>query len=1707
MRVKKTILVFLISIFATAQLTIAAPTTAQQAKKVVKGWLRQTQNKPLDVPLGQAIQKVDTFADPNVAPTYYIVYIEPSGFVIVPADDDVEPIIGFSPNGEYNPSLDNPLGALVTRDMAGRVQHVRKASSKQNKGLNLSKEKRKWSDLESIADEDVLPPGANIQLPADVRVSPLVQSVWDQSTECGANCYNIYTPENYVCGCVATAMAQLMRFYQLPAAPNGTGPFQIWVNGNSQDNFLRGGDGNGGNYAWNNMVLDPDCAITQIQRQAIAALTYDAGVASHMQYDTTVAGGSGAWMDDAQDALLNVFSYSNVIHGGAFHSNSNIGDGLSAMVNPNLDAGYPVLFAIHRTGGGHAIVCDGYGYDSSVLYHHLNMGWGESNGAQNVWYDLPNINSSPFAYTTISVCLYNIYTTGSNEIISGRVTDESGNPVSGATVTATRTGGGTYTTSTNSRGVYALAKIPSNSSYTIAATKSGYTFSNRNANTAISSDFSTTSGNIWAVDFTPGSTPINHPPVLSNPQVSPTSGTENTNFTYTIHYYDADGDAPIMGKARVYIDGQPELMVRENGSPADGDYTFTDQLGLGYHNYSFAFINENGFDTTSTYYNVPYVHTEGCGIELKVEVSGGPVTNNIEIKFDYGAESQQWYAPELPQNVWIDSGQQLGFSVYLESNNHTCTKWESRDDDGNLVSESLGCNDSFTLGSGNIHATAFLSYTPVNYTISGTVHRDSGSAVPGGVDLTLTSSQQTLHQHIDSTSFSFTGVKGGVPVSITYEASDGGYAFSPPSVSWGNLKSDHTGEDITGFSSDTTSPMTSFVMIPPAVSEDSSVTFSWIGEDDVTVPANLMYQYKLDGVDADWSLWTLGTSILYDNLENGEYTFWVRAKDEAENINQAPTNYTFVVNAAPKVVSAERINRSVWASRLTLEMPVGASNPTDSFVLLPEHSGMSDTELAPVSIHRVDEAIPCGASEIVASELGITSAIVKSESGWLVTLPESVPSGQTVQYDIVWGKIKYFGWQDFVSVPAGFPNGGSVQFAYLDDSLRTWRCAGKWEQHGSGVADDEGWIYMDSCNRNGIIIPETTMRYVRGESWGGDAGTRTKFENGRIFKSGSNMCVIWQDERYEYDGSPPDINKRRYGLQIFDNAGNTLNSVDGTYYDRAAFYFPSGLIHGDIWIVASQSIGSQWDDPDDAWFLVLNENGTEIKSKTVFDTFQNSNGSSLSTERAYGLGNNILLLWTKEWGTAESDGRSKIVYEVWNTSGTIVKDETNLSPEPLPDSIEEDDEYWVENILSDKEGKVWISYSHDRSGQADEYYYIIISSDGNVWKGPIQTTGERMFNYCDKDGYIWATENGQFFALNPDDTVAIPARTSGWIPNQEVGLIAASAGASGYRLYDRWSPQTIQIDIPSGTNADSMMLFDMNLWDNNLHPANINLKKDTSTIWSHSGQFTGHTDVDVSGTLDEGLNILLMTQEDFLGGQVLITFPYTLPNIDGDFNNDRIVNLSDLEILATQWLGTPGDPSADIVRDHVIDFLDFAGFAENWGVDNRVSQKIVDYTLDSNPGWTYQGQWAFGQPSGSGGSNGNPDPISGYTGNNVYGVNLAGDYTTTAGGPYYLTSEAIDCTGYSNVHLKFARWLNTDFPPYASSKVEVSSNGTTWQTVWEHTGSRDITDDAWQQMDYDISSFADNQPTIYLRWSYEMGGGAYPYSGWNIDDIQLWGIR
>lgn len=167
---------------------------------------------------------------------------------------------------------------------------------------------------------------------------------------------------------------------------------------------------------------------------------------------------------------------------------------------------------------------------------------------------------------------------------------------------------------------------------------------------------------------------------------------------------------------------------------------------------------------------------------------------------------------------------------------------------------------------------------------------------------------------------------------------------------------------------------------------------------------------------------------------------------------------------------------------------------------------------------------------------------------------------------------------------------------------------------------------------------------------------------------------------------------------------------------------------------------------------------------------------------------------------------------------------------------------------------------------------------------------------------------------------------------------------------------------------------------------------------------------------------------------------------------------------------------------------------------------VQHLSLDSDPGWAREGEWAFGQPTGQGGLAGrfNPDPTSGATGTNVFGVNLNGNFSGTAGSPYRLTSSPVDLTGYQGTTLRFQRWLNTGGPAYVATKVEVSSNGSAWSTVWNANWL--IADNNWSLRSLDISAVADNQPSVQVRWSYQVTTGVKnPGSGWNIDDIQFLG--
>jgi hypothetical protein len=196
-------------------------------------------------------------------------------------------------------------------------------------------------------------------------------------------------------------------------------------------------------------------------------------------------------------------------------------------------------------------------------------------------------------------------------------------------------------------------------------------------------------------------------------------------------------------------------------------------------------------------------------------------------------------------------------------------------------------------------------------------------------------------------------------------------------------------------------------------------------------------------------------------------------------------------------------------------------------------------------------------------------------------------------------------------------------------------------------------------------------------------------------------------------------------------------------------------------------------------------------------------------------------------------------------------------------------------------------------------------------------------------------------------------------------------------------------------------------------------------------------------------------------------------------------------------------------------------------ISESISENIFFDNFDESgiTGWTSgvisgDNSWETGEPNGGYGFSfypgniglaGNPDPYFDFTTDNninyVYGQGLG---TTSAyegkSGYYnnsndYLISPAINCTDYYNTQLIFKRWANVE-ADYDEAYLEISTDGTDW-TLLDHELYPE--DESWTTVNIDISSFADRQTSVYIRWRVESDESIF-YSGWNIDDVTITGI-
>ncbi|MBK8339451.1 MAG: C10 family peptidase [Flavobacteriales bacterium] len=292
---------------------------------------------------------------------FYRVYdVDGQGFVVVAGDDAVKPILAYSTELPF-PSATMPMH--VAKWFEGYRSEIRDAVI--NGAQAVPEVAQSWQELVA---------GTLTSRTGERAVNPLMTTLWDQQPHVNALC-----PGGSVTGCVATAMAQVMKYHNHPAQGSGFHSYNEAQYGTLSANF------GATTYDWGampNVVSSPNTAV--------ATLMYHCGVGVDMDYSPQV---SGAWMIESHSpgtnhnseyALKNYFGYDPSMQGVP---RANYSDAQwIGMLKADLDASRPVLYAGFGSGGGHCFVTDGY--DNNDFFH-FNWGWG---GQANGYFEVNALN-------------------------------------------------------------------------------------------------------------------------------------------------------------------------------------------------------------------------------------------------------------------------------------------------------------------------------------------------------------------------------------------------------------------------------------------------------------------------------------------------------------------------------------------------------------------------------------------------------------------------------------------------------------------------------------------------------------------------------------------------------------------------------------------------------------------------------------------------------------------------------------------------------------------------------------------------------------------------------------------------------------------------------------------------------------------------------------------------------------------------------------------------------------------------------------------------------------------------------------------------------------------------------------------------------------------------------------------------------------------
>jgi hypothetical protein len=451
--------------------TFSSPVKIQTARLVAKNLYFERANIEGKADYGSINFSEEFIIDRNGVPMYYVLNVsDHRGWVAVSADDRTVPVICYALEGSFG---EVPVPENFTFWMKNYENQIAFAIEK-----NIPQPAKS-------ADLWMYYCNPNFELAKNtLAVSPLLGSIaWDQgcyyNAQCpvdgSGDCNHVWT------GCIATAMAQIMKYHAYPTHGYLSHSYTHATYGTLSANFGTA------TYGWASMPNSVTSSNTEV-----AEIMKHCGVSVDMNYDVS---GSGAYCSDVEYALKTYFIYaaSYAIKGAYSDADWN------ALLKGDLDLSRPILYAGQDPSGGHAFVCDGY-QGSSNDYFHFNWGWSGYYNSYNYLDNLiPGGNSSNGNFSTSQEAIIHIYpnpaTTPAADFTANQtnininsyinITDQSTNTPLVWSWTVTPSAGtsfiiGTTSSSQNPRirftiaGQYTISLTASNSAGSDAETKTNY---------------------------------------------------------------------------------------------------------------------------------------------------------------------------------------------------------------------------------------------------------------------------------------------------------------------------------------------------------------------------------------------------------------------------------------------------------------------------------------------------------------------------------------------------------------------------------------------------------------------------------------------------------------------------------------------------------------------------------------------------------------------------------------------------------------------------------------------------------------------------------------------------------------------------------------------------------------------------------------------------------------------------------------------------------------------------------------------------------------------------------------------------------------------------------------------------------------------------------------------------------------------------------